>query len=317
MVKLSRDDIYIISQNSNWSAQGVQSILKEKLYSSPTSWQQFLRLFFLSLGIGFATFGVLFFFAYNWADLHKFVKLGLMEGLIIITTFVVLFTKFNDLIKNLALTSASILVGVLFAVFGQIYQTGANAYDFFLGWTLFISLWVLISNFAPLWLIYLTLINTTLILYSQQVAQDWSGVFISTLLLLVNSLFFIFFIVGFKKITKISFPKWFFYTIALAAIFSATIGIVVGIFSKFDISFWTLFVLTSILYASAVWYSLQIKTTFYLAIIAFSLVVIITSFLIKIFKSDASYLIVTLFIIGSITFSIKLLLDLQKKWTNG
>ncbi|RXP53797.1 DUF2157 domain-containing protein [Lutibacter sp. HS1-25] len=317
MVKLSRDDIYIISQNSNWSAKGVQSILKQNIYSSPTSWQQFLRLFFLSLGIGFATFGVLFFFAYNWADLHKFVKLGLMEGLIIITTFVVLFSKFNDLIKNLALTSASILVGVLFAVFGQIYQTGANAYDFFLGWTLFISLWVLISNFAPLWLIYLTLINTTLVLYSQQVAQDWSGVFISTLLLLVNSLFFIFFIVGFKKITKISFPKWFFYTIALAAIFSATIGIVIGIFSKFDISFWTLFVLTSILYASAVWYSLQINTTFYLAIIAFSLVVIITSFLIKIFKSDASYLIVTLFIIGSITFSIKLLLDLQKKWTNG
>lgn len=316
MAKISRDDIYIISQNSNWSSNGVQRILKEKVYNTATSWREFLRWFFLSLGVGFTTFGVIFFFAYNWADLHKFVKLGIIELLIILTTFVVLFTKLNLLIKNLALTSASVLVGVLFAVFGQIYQTGANAYDFFLGWTMFITLWVLISNFSPLWLIYLTLINTTLILYAQQVAHDWSGVFISTLLLLLNTSFLIFFIFAFKKITTIDFPKWFVYVIALAVVFSATIGIVIGIFDTYEATFLVLLGITLVLYAAGIWYSLQIKTTFYIAIITFSLVVIIAAFLIKNLNFDAGFLLVTMFIIGSVTFSIKLLMDLQKKWLN-
>lgn len=316
MEKIKRDDIYIISQNSNWSKSGIQRILKHKIYSTPSAWKQFLRLFFLSLGVGFTIAGIIFFFAYNWADLHKFVKLGLIEGLIIIATLLVLYAKFNKLIKNLALTSASVLVGVLIAVFGQIYQTGANAYDFFLGWTLFITLWVVISNFAPLWLIYLALINTTLILYAQQVAYDWSAIFVTTILLMVNSLFLIFFIFGFKKLTNIDFPKWFFYVIALAAVFAATIGIVIGIFDTYEGSFLMLLMLTSSLYVAGVWYSLQIKTAFYIAIIAFSLVVIISSIIIKFLEYDMAYLLVTLFIIGSVTYSIKILMDLQKKWAN-
>jgi uncharacterized membrane protein len=316
MVKISRDDIYIISQNSNWSASGIQRVLKEKCYNSATSWKQFLKLFFLSLGVGFTTLGVVFFFAYNWADLHKFVKLGLIETLIIAITFVVLFTKVNILIKNLALTSSAVLVGVLFAVFGQIYQTGANAYDFFLGWTLFITLWVLISNFAPLWLIYIALINTTFILYTQQVAIDWPDVFISILLFIINTLFLIFFIVDFPKITKIIFPKWFIYTLSFAVVNIATTGIVSGIFSNYEISFLLLLILTTVLYTLGIWYSLHIKSTFYIAIIAYSLIVIVTSFLISFFSSDFVALIVTLFVIGSVSYSIKLLMDLQKKWSN-
>ena len=182
MAKIKREDIEIICRHSNWSEKSISKILKKKIYNDVKAWKKFLRLFFISLGVCFTTAGIIFFFAYNWADLHKFIKIGLIEVLIVITTLIILFAKIKLDIKNILLTGASILVGILIAVFGQIYQTGANAYDFFLGWSLFITLWVIISNFALLWLVYITLINTTLILYSQQVANDWSEVFVFTLL---------------------------------------------------------------------------------------------------------------------------------------
>ena len=150
MTKIEREDIHILSQHSNLSESTIDQMLREQVYSGKQDWQKFLRLFFISLGVGFTAAGILFFFAYNWADLHKFAKIGLIEALVVISTLVVIFSKVTLDIKNILLTGASILVGVLFAVFGQIYQTGANAYDFFLGWTMAITIWVLIANYAPL-----------------------------------------------------------------------------------------------------------------------------------------------------------------------
>ncbi len=126
---MDRNDIQVISRHRNWSEKGVNKVLKEQVYSDSKSWKVFLNLLFISLSVCFTVSGIIFFFAYNWANLHKFAKIGLIEGLI---TSVVLFSKLNVNVKNNLLTGTSILVGVLIAVFGQIYQTGAKAYDFFL-----------------------------------------------------------------------------------------------------------------------------------------------------------------------------------------
>ncbi len=281
MTKIDRDDIQIISRHSNWSEESIDKILKEEIYSNKESWQKFLRLFFISLGVSFTTAGIIFFFAYNWADLHKFIKIGLIEGLIIITTLIILFSKISLDTKNILLTGTSILVGVLFAVFGQIYQTGANAYDLFLGWTMFIALWVAISNFAPLWLIFITLINTTLILYSQQVAHDWSEVFVFTLLFVINILFLTTALFGKKIIEKIKPPIWFTNLIALASVSFSTIGISIGIFDHQQASFIILIIITSILYGVGIKYGLKMRSGFYLSIIPFSIIVIVSTFLIK------------------------------------
>ena len=316
MTKIEREDIQIISRHSNWSEESIDKILKQEIYSTKESWRKFLRLFFISLGVSFTTAGIIFFFAYNWADLHKFIKIGLIESLIIITTLIVLFSKISLDIKNILLTGASILVGVLFAVFGQIYQTGANAYDFFLGWTMFITLWVAISNFAPLWLVFITLINTTLILYSQQVAHDWSEVFELTLLFVINILFLTIALFVKKNIKEIKPPIWFTNLIALASISFSTIGISIGIFDQQQTSFFVLIIITSILYGIGIKYGLKVKSGFYLSTIPFSIIVIISAFLIKL-SDDASMLfIISLFVIASVTFVIKNLINLQKKWIN-
>jgi uncharacterized membrane protein len=315
MSKIGKEDIHIINRYSNWSAQRIESLLKKEVYNSKTSWQQFLRLFFISLGVSFTTTGILFFFAYNWADLHKFMKIGLIESLIIVTIGAVLFSKLSVTIKNIFLTAASILVGVLFAVFGQIYQTGANAYDFFLGWTLFITVWVVISNFAALWLLFIILINTTVILYSQQVAHDWSETFVFTLLFMMNSIFLLTTLFG-KRIHKnINAPTWFTNTIALGTISISTLGTSYGIFAETEISFTILLLSSAILYILGVKYSLKIKRAFYLSIIAFSVISIITAFFVKISNDFGMFLFISLFLITSVTFVIKTLINLQKEWT--
>ena len=312
MTNIQREDIHIVSRHSDLTEQAVDKVLKENVYNDKETWQKFLRLFFISLGVGFTVSGIVFFFAYNWADLHKFAKIGLTEGVLIATTILVLLPKLNISIRNIILTGASVLVGVLFAVFGQIYQTGANAYDFFLGWTVFVTLWVLISNFSPLWLLYLVLINTTFILYSQQVAKDWSAVFVCTLLFIINSAVLISAISFGKKKT----PNWFLNTVALASASYATIGVVIGIFDKHQTAFPILILITAIVFALGIWYGLKTKSGFYLSVIPFSLIIIVSSLLIKISDGEMMFLLVSLFIIASVTLTIKNLIDIQKKWTN-
>ncbi|AUC77050.1 DUF2157 domain-containing protein [Olleya sp. Bg11-27] len=316
MTNIEREDIQIISRHSNWSKQSIDTLLKQEIYSDKTAWQKFLNLFFISLGVSFTTAGIVFFFAYNWADLHKFIKIGLIEVLIIATTCIVLFSKLNLDIKNIILTGASILVGVLFAVFGQIYQTGANAYDFFLGWTVFITLWVGISNFAPLWLVFIILVNTTLILYTEQVANDWSNIFNLTLFFVVNTLFLIVALLVKKHSKTIKIPIWFTNSIALIAIFFSTVGINEGIFNEHKFSFFILLLITIVCYAAGLKYGLKVKSGFYLAIIPFSIIIIICSLILNLSHSDGIFFIIGLFIISSITVVIKNLISLQKKWTN-
>ncbi len=311
---MNREDIHLISRYSNWSERGIKQELKESVYATPQEWKKFLHFLFISLGVGFTISGIIFFFAYNWADLHKFTKIGMVEGVIIVTTFFILFSKFNQDIKNIILTGASVLVGILFAVYGQIYQTGANTYDFFLVWTVFISLWVIVSNYAPLWLIYLALINTTLIFYAQQVAHNWSPVFIFLLLFILNGslLLIILYLSGTRDEFKA--PGWFTKIIALATVTFSTIGISIGIHDKFGTSFALLQLVGILLYAAGLKYGMNVKSRFYLSIIPFSVIVMIISLLIKISDGESMLLFISVFVILSVTLVIKFLIDIQKKW---
>uniref|UniRef100_UPI00404A5359 DUF2157 domain-containing protein n=1 Tax=Flavobacterium sp. TaxID=239 RepID=UPI00404A5359 len=314
---MDRKDIQIISQHSNWSEEGVDQALEEHVYPDATAWKKFLELMFISLGVGFTVSGIIFFFAYNWADLNKFVKMGLVEGLIVIATGLVLFSKLNLQTKKIILTGCAVLVGVLFAVFGQIYQTGANAYDFFLGWTIFITIWVLVSDFPPLWLIYILLINTTMILYAKQVANDWSFVYLQTILFILNTVFAVSFHLLSKFKDHFLIPSWFTAILGLASVSYATIGITISIFDDKSASFFTLIFLTMIAYGAGILYSLKTKNVFYLTIIPFSVICIITAFLLEI-SFDASMLfVVSIFIIASVTATIIGVLNIQKKWRNG
>ena len=101
---------------------------RQALYANKRQWNQFLSIFLLAAGIGFTVTGIIFFFAYNWDELPKFAKLGMVEVLLATSVLLAVFTRWSTLVKQVLLTGATFLTGTLFAVFGQIYQTGADAY---------------------------------------------------------------------------------------------------------------------------------------------------------------------------------------------
>ena len=319
MRKINRKDIYTINRHSNWSEEDVQIALQEHVLSKKASWETFLRLFLISLGIAFTVSGVIFFFAYNWDDLGNFMKFGLVEGLLIVTTIVAILPKIKPNIRNIILTGASMLVGVLFAIFGQVYQTGANAYDFFLMWTLFVTIWAFVANFSVMWLAFLVLINTTFVLYTFQVNGEWSFVLVCLFLFLFNGLILALFTKLPNSQLKLNSPNWLNNIIGLATVSCSTLGIIVGIFDDESIDLPILLILSGVLYTLGILYGLKARKIFYLAVIPFSIIMIIFSFIIDVFHFDDGafvYFILGLMIVVSITALIVQLVNLKKRWSN-
>lgn len=163
-------DIYILCKHSDLNPKQTKEILKDKALSDKGQWIDFIYYFLAIFGFGLLLSAVVFFFAFNWQNLAGFTKFGILIALLLVCIFLSIYTKSSTLVKNLSLLGASSIIGILFAVFGQVYQTGANAYDLFLMWSLGITGWTLVSKFSFQWLFYVVLANTTLILWIIQVS---------------------------------------------------------------------------------------------------------------------------------------------------
>ena len=135
-------------------------------------WERFLSIVLLILGAGFTVSGIYFFFAFNWASMHRFFKLGLLEVAMLVSIGLAVWLSLDKLSGKIALAASGLLVGALIAVYGQVYQTGADSYQLFLTWALLVSGWVLISKFTPLWFLWILLFNLALSFYWSQIIGE-------------------------------------------------------------------------------------------------------------------------------------------------
>lgn len=131
-------------------------------------WQHFLGAALLVMGAGLALSGIVSFFAFNWAALGRFAKMGLIAvGVAACALGAV--PRPATLPSRVLLLAASVLVGALLAVFGQTYQTGADPWGLFGVWALLILPWTLAACFTPLWLLWIALLDVAYGLYAGQV----------------------------------------------------------------------------------------------------------------------------------------------------
>lgn len=137
-----------------------------KLKSNPTKkdWLTFINIALLVSGALLLGVGVIFFIAYNWDNMCKFFKISLVE-LSLITAFAFYYFSKNPTISKVSLYIATLLIGALLALIGQIYQMGADSYELFLFWSLLIIPFSIINKDKTLWIITITLFNISLILY--------------------------------------------------------------------------------------------------------------------------------------------------------
>ncbi|MCP3103291.1 DUF2157 domain-containing protein [Myxococcus sp. K15C18031901] len=145
---------------------------------SREDWQRFLATTLIALGSLLVLSGVIYFFAYNWAGLHRFAKLGLIGlGITGCTLAAVGSGPLSQRFGHFGLLAATVLVGPLLAVYGQAYQTGADAFELFVGWAALILPWVAVSRFSPLWLLLLVLVDVGAVLVWKQLFDGADDLF--------------------------------------------------------------------------------------------------------------------------------------------
>jgi len=132
---------------------------------TPADWRKFLALLSLWLGTVALASAIIFFLAFNWDDLPRMAKFGLVEAAIVAALLACWRVDLDSMPGKAVLMLLALLTGALLALTGQIYQTGADTYELFGWWAVLILPWVLVSRFSPLWLVWLALLNLTVHFY--------------------------------------------------------------------------------------------------------------------------------------------------------
>jgi uncharacterized membrane protein len=308
-----RSFIHLLVANSRWPVASLQATLDKEIYADRNSWHKFIKGLILSLGLGFFVAGVVFLFAFNWEQLHRFAKLGLVQAVFLVLAGLAWALRKSVLLHRLLLTAAAVMIGVIFAVFGQIYQTGANAYDFFLSWWIFVLIWSVYLLFEPMWLLLITLANITLYMFMEQETNYLSAHRAFIAFILLNVLFYIIVLLlrNYHQALK---ANWLIYLLTLYLAGIMSFGFTIGLFDKWGNGFLVLVVLEAVLLLAATWYSLRKKDIFLLTIVGLSGMIIVLDLINKIEFSELSFLLSGLWIIGSLTILVKQLVQLQKKW---
>ncbi|TGK79376.1 DUF2157 domain-containing protein [Leptospira bourretii] len=135
-------------------------------------WIHFFESSLLIIGSSLLVSGIFFLVAFNWNLLDHFTKLGIIYFLNFVFYLIPFFIRKKEFLYEIGLTILFFLTGSALLVFGQIYQTGADVYDLFLGWAIFTFLLVPISRSGVVAGFWMVLLSSTVYLYSIQVTTE-------------------------------------------------------------------------------------------------------------------------------------------------
>ena len=112
-----------------------------------------IKRFFLLFSVIFLIAGVTSFTAYNWENMSNIEKLAVPSVLIIVGLVAYLFLK-KEIYKNLAIFFSSFMIGTLFAVYGQVYQTGADVWILFRNWAIFLIIPMVATGYYSVMILF-------------------------------------------------------------------------------------------------------------------------------------------------------------------
>lgn len=162
----NRSQIIDLIERGALPAENIDTALTlVKVLPDNSAWRAFIDKFLLFSGGMSLAAGVIFFFAYNWAEFGRFAKFTIAEVLIVLSVLAYWRLDSQSLSAKVALLVSTLLLGVLLALYGQIYQTGADPWQLFFYWALLMLPWALIGQFVPIWLVWVSLLNLALMQY--------------------------------------------------------------------------------------------------------------------------------------------------------
>jgi len=141
------------------------------LIEPPRDWGLWVSRILTVFGVALILSGIVYFFAFNWDAIPPSAKLGGVAALLLAAVGTALVLGFEGAPGRILVTVATVLVGVFLAVFGQIYQTGADAWGLFFAWAALTLVWALLSNFAATWAVWLVVADLAIWLWWAQTQQ--------------------------------------------------------------------------------------------------------------------------------------------------
>ena len=139
-----------------------------ELIEPPRRWGLWVSRLLTVVGAALVLAGVVYFFAFNWEHIPPLTKLAAIAGLIAVAVGTIGVVGFGRLVSDVAASAAVLLVGVFLAVFGQIYQTGADAWQLFAGWAALTLAFALLAGSAAAWAVWLTVANIAFLTWWDQ-----------------------------------------------------------------------------------------------------------------------------------------------------
>ncbi|MCO7228424.1 DUF2157 domain-containing protein [Halomonas sp. CnH100-B] len=149
------------------------------LHPTPRAWAALLDRLLLWLGALALAFAVLFFVAYHWVAIGHWLRFGLVQAVLLVAVGVAVWRPANVWVSRVALTAAFVLLGVLLALVGQVYQTGADPWQLFFAWALLGLPWVWAARFSLLWLVWLGVGNLAIWLHASVWGWGVNGRFLA------------------------------------------------------------------------------------------------------------------------------------------
>ena len=284
-------------------------------------WRIFLQNFFLWLGGLALAFSLMFFIAYNWDAIGRFAKFALIEFALGVSVLAYWKLDVDKIVAKVSITVATILLGVLLALYGQTYQTGADPWQLFFNWSLLMLPWALVAQFASIWLIWVVLLNLSITLYFQAIGGFWGLLFSTTehvfwVLFIFNSLIWITWEFAATRFSWLK-ERWPLWLVAIASGVSITFLMLSTIFDEHDteaLSVLVYFGWMAVLYFI---YRNKIPDLFMLAGLCLSAIVVLTSFfarhLLDGHDSGGGFFILTFMVIGMAAAAGKWLKHIQRE----
>lgn len=166
------DELRRRDQLLRWTEQGrltvgqlAAAMAPERPQPAARHWLAAFDLVLALFGCVLLALGMIFFFAFNWDDLHRFAKLGLAVAVLTGFTGVALRLPRGSNAAQAVLLGAALATGGLLALIGQIYQTGADIWQLFAVWAVLLLPWALLSRSTACWVLFWAVANLALVRY--------------------------------------------------------------------------------------------------------------------------------------------------------
>jgi len=132
---------------------------------APAQWRTFAERMLVWMGMILIAAAAACFIAANWHALGRYGKFALVEAALAAAIGVVCWRGLDDVAGRAALFAGAIVTGVLLALVGQVYQTGADTFELFAAWAVCIVPWAVVGRQPALWMLVVALADLAVVMY--------------------------------------------------------------------------------------------------------------------------------------------------------